>query len=325
MRLTSRETEIMEILRKEPLIAQEELAARLGITRSSVAVHISNLMKKGIILGKGYVFNERVSCVVLGDTFFMVDVKPGKDGEAHIDVEMDGFGYVMSRNLARFGLDVKFVGLVGTDEEGGRLLSSLQKTGVDVAQVERPLDQRTSWVVRIDEENGPATYRQAFSEADYLRLVQAREWLVVNCEWLVVQHEYISLLVEVLAGRRDGARVCLGSCLSEQDLPGLPEDLSQLRLLVVGGEGPGEKVAADFSLIERGIKTLVVTDGQNSLWVNNPEASYVIPLPPGQDFDLKRGLQELTSGIIYGLGAGFPVRQAVRIGLGMVTRVETRE
>ena len=36
------------------MISQQELADRAGITRSSVAVHISNLMKKGCIAGKGY-------------------------------------------------------------------------------------------------------------------------------------------------------------------------------------------------------------------------------------------------------------------------------
>ena len=34
-----------------PLISQKELADKAGITRSSVAVHISNLMKKGYITG----------------------------------------------------------------------------------------------------------------------------------------------------------------------------------------------------------------------------------------------------------------------------------
>ena len=55
MRLTSREKELFEVLKNEPLISQDELSRRFGITRSSVAVHISNLMKKGVILGKGYI------------------------------------------------------------------------------------------------------------------------------------------------------------------------------------------------------------------------------------------------------------------------------
>ena len=50
--MTQRESEILKLIEKEPLLSQREIAEILGITRSSVAVHISNLMKKGLIVGK---------------------------------------------------------------------------------------------------------------------------------------------------------------------------------------------------------------------------------------------------------------------------------
>ena len=49
--MTKREQEILSWIRENPLISQQELAQRAGITRSSVAVHISNLMRKGLIRG----------------------------------------------------------------------------------------------------------------------------------------------------------------------------------------------------------------------------------------------------------------------------------
>ena len=53
--MTQREAQILQWIQENPLISQQELADRAGITRSSVAVHISNLMKKGYIDGKGYI------------------------------------------------------------------------------------------------------------------------------------------------------------------------------------------------------------------------------------------------------------------------------
>ena len=47
--MTERELEILEILKNDPLISQESLAQKLVITRSGVAAHIHNLMKKGYI------------------------------------------------------------------------------------------------------------------------------------------------------------------------------------------------------------------------------------------------------------------------------------
>jgi pseudouridine kinase len=79
MRLTWRERQIIDLLKKNPLISQDELAVRLGISRSSIAVHISNLMKKGFILGKGYVFNEQASIVVIGLSYLKISIKEQKE------------------------------------------------------------------------------------------------------------------------------------------------------------------------------------------------------------------------------------------------------
>ena len=53
--MTQREQQILQLISKDPMISQQALADELNITRSSVAVHISNLLKKGYIAGKGYV------------------------------------------------------------------------------------------------------------------------------------------------------------------------------------------------------------------------------------------------------------------------------
>ena len=53
--MTQRERQILKWIEENPLISQQELADKAGIARSSVAVHISNLMKQGHIAGKGYI------------------------------------------------------------------------------------------------------------------------------------------------------------------------------------------------------------------------------------------------------------------------------
>ncbi len=51
--MTQRERQILRWIEENPIISQQELADKAGITRSSAAVHISNLMKKGHIAGQG--------------------------------------------------------------------------------------------------------------------------------------------------------------------------------------------------------------------------------------------------------------------------------
>jgi len=64
--MTNREEELLALIRRNPAISQNELASALGITRSSVAVHITNLMKQGLILGKGYLLKQDDYVCVLG-------------------------------------------------------------------------------------------------------------------------------------------------------------------------------------------------------------------------------------------------------------------
>ena len=64
--MTQRERQLLNWIKENPLISQQELAEKAGITRSSVAVHISNLMKKGCIAGKGYIVRTAPYAAVVG-------------------------------------------------------------------------------------------------------------------------------------------------------------------------------------------------------------------------------------------------------------------
>ncbi len=60
------EFRILQLLRKNPFLAQQEIADVIGISRSSVAGHILNLQKKGHIRGKGYIFSSGNYAVTVG-------------------------------------------------------------------------------------------------------------------------------------------------------------------------------------------------------------------------------------------------------------------
>ncbi|MDH3000755.1 hypothetical protein A1D23_10055 [Chelonobacter oris] len=64
----SREQQILELLRKDPLIPQQQIADILGLSRSSVAGYIMNLMRKGQIRGKGYILSPQQRVVTIGGT-----------------------------------------------------------------------------------------------------------------------------------------------------------------------------------------------------------------------------------------------------------------
>lgn len=109
--MTDREQQIMELLRQDPMLPQGEIARRLGITRSSVGVHLANLSKKGYILGKGYVLAEQTERYVVGigaanvdlmgrsrEPLVMEDSNPG-----FISMSVGGVTHNICENAARMG------------------------------------------------------------------------------------------------------------------------------------------------------------------------------------------------------------------------------
>lgn len=136
--MTEREEQILAILRDEPLIAQQALADRLGISRPAVAGHIMHLTQKGRILGKGYVLADQRFILVLGASNMDISgttdrpLVPQDSNPGRIRCAPGGVGRNVAENLARLGNDTRLLSAVGDDLYGRSLLESTQKAGVDV-------------------------------------------------------------------------------------------------------------------------------------------------------------------------------------------------
>lgn len=139
--MTERETEIFHIIQQNPAISQNELAAKLNLARSSVAVHIANLQKKGYILGKGYIVNE--SAYVLGVGAANVDIhgrskKPivmHDSNPGHMNTSAGGVTRNVCENLSRLGVSVKLISAVGTDVYADQIRRECQSAGIDISNL----------------------------------------------------------------------------------------------------------------------------------------------------------------------------------------------
>ncbi|HIT31753.1 MAG TPA: winged helix-turn-helix transcriptional regulator [Candidatus Enterenecus stercoripullorum] len=138
--MTQRERQILRWIEENPMISQQELADRAGITRSSVAVHISNLMKKGYILGKGYVVHTAPYAVVVGgvnldiggwsqDPLIPRDSNPGR-----VRMSLGGVGRNIAHNLCLLGADVRLLTAFGDDMSAQKLAASCGELGIDISQ-----------------------------------------------------------------------------------------------------------------------------------------------------------------------------------------------
>lgn len=141
--LTEREQQIVELLRRDPLIGSDALAEALGTSRASINVHLSNLGKKGVILGRGYVLADRPGAVVIGGA--NVDLKARSAARVTAETSNPGQGSMapggvarnIAENIARLGDRVHLISVVGRDAIGDNLLDHTASAGVRVEHVVR--------------------------------------------------------------------------------------------------------------------------------------------------------------------------------------------
>ena len=158
--MTQRERQILNLIAANPMISQQELADSLNITRSSVAVHISNLLKKGYIAGKGYVLRTGSYAVVVGGVnvdigghsyqkLVAADSNPGK-----VQISLGGVGRNIAHNMTLMGLDVKMLTAIGEDVYGNRVAASCTELGIDASHALRVADCATSTYLYIADDKG---------------------------------------------------------------------------------------------------------------------------------------------------------------------------
>ncbi|HET6967686.1 MAG TPA: PfkB family carbohydrate kinase [Ornithinibacter sp.] len=142
MKLTAREREIVALLRSDPMLDATSLAERLGSTRAAVSVHLSNLMKKGVVRGRGYVLRaEADSVVVVGGA--VLDTKVRTSGPPVLATSnpgtaswtAGGVGRNIAENLARLGSPTLLVAAVGDDVAGETVLARTTAAGVECGHV----------------------------------------------------------------------------------------------------------------------------------------------------------------------------------------------
>lgn len=168
--MTNREEEILKLIGRNPSISQNELADMLGITRSSVGVHITNLIKKGYILGKGYILKqEDYVCVLGGSNMDIVGFPSGKlnvhdSNPGKVKISLGGVGRNIAENLVHLGIETKLISALGDDMYGKKILDHANAIGLDMKS-SMILSQRptSTYLAILDEEGDMAT---AISQMD---------------------------------------------------------------------------------------------------------------------------------------------------------------
>ena len=158
--MTQRERQILNWIEADPMISQQELANRAGINRSSVAVHISNLMKKGCIAGKGYIVTRSPYVTVVGGMNMDIGGRPYKklvakdSNPGAVRMSPGGVGRNIAHNMSLLGLDVRLLTAFGDDVYAQKLAAVCGELGIDISQSPVIPGGHTSTYLFVNDESG---------------------------------------------------------------------------------------------------------------------------------------------------------------------------
>ena len=195
MAATDREQQILAWIKQNPLISQNELAELCGITRSGVAAHISNLMKKGYIQGKGYIVTPPSYVAVVGAINIdhygvaMQDVVGESSNMGRIVSSVGGIGYNIAYNLNRLGVPNYLISVYGDDENGERVKQDAYANGIDITHAKQISHMPTSTFLSVVSAQGRQIVglddMQISAEITPEFLAQ-REQTIVNAEMVAI-------------------------------------------------------------------------------------------------------------------------------------------
>ncbi|WP_295634351.1 PfkB family carbohydrate kinase [uncultured Intestinimonas sp.] len=192
--MTQREAQILQWIQENPMISQQELADKAGITRSSAAVHISNLMKKGYIAGKGYIIRTAPYAVVVGGVNLDIGGTPfaplvGQDSNpGRVRTSLGGVGRNIAHNMALLGLDVRLITALGDDLNAQKITTSCIELGIDLAPSLQVPGGTTSTYLFLTNEKGDMALAVSDMEIyDHLtpRYLSTKEQLLNNARLVV--------------------------------------------------------------------------------------------------------------------------------------------
>ena len=304
---TSKKQQLLELIRANPFIAQQELANQLGLSRSAVAGYIAGLIRERKLLGRAYVLPDRRPVVCIGAANLdrklrsLDTLAPGTSNPASQSESFGGVARNIAENLARLGTPVALLTAIGADSSGAALLTHAETLGIDTRGALRLQGVSSGTYTAVLDKNGEMAVALA-DMALYEQLdpgfVAARQAQLATAALVVADLNLPLASVEALAehARRTGVTLVLVA-VSEPKMARLPQALAGVRLLILNaGElaarvkrGLDDEAAIEAAMREvqaQGARDLVVTRGAAGVLLTRGDAVERLAAPAAEVVDV---------------------------------------
>lgn len=332
--MKEKEKQILEKIRENPFISQNELAEHFQLSRSAVANYISSLMKKGEIVGRAYILREEGKIVCIGGAnidskvYFQNEIQWQTSNPVTVRKTLGGVARNIAENLGRMGASVSLITAVGSDMDGKWLLDTTRKW-VDIsASFSIPQALTGNYTAILDKQGELVIALADMALYDQLNEAQIEErWnYIVSASYVLLDTNFPKKVIEKIIQkcRTENIPLCIAT-VSVPKVKKLPGDLTGVEILIANKDEAealaGRQLTEDPRLVAkelflRGLEKLVITNGKNGLYYFDKEGLYGhLPAPQTNIKDVTGAGDSLVAGVIYGLNHGFDLKTACQYGM----------
>jgi pseudouridine kinase len=334
--LTNREKEIYQLIKKNPFITQQALADQMGITRSSVGVHIRNLMSKGHIKGRGYILDEDDYVIVIGgsnvdlvgfskDKIILEDSNPGR-----LKTSLGGVGRNIADNLARLDIKTQLLSAVGDDAQGQELIENSIKSGIDMRHVIRSKVYTTSTYLSVVDYDGNMVL--ALSDMESIKAIDI-EYLekhhkeISNAKAIVIDTNLTGESIAYIFDKYQNMPIYVDTVSTTKAMKILPylENIHTLKpnrieaekLLGMTIQTEEDMRNAVQAFLEKGINQVVISNGGESIFYGDSHGIYKILPEPVKMMNANGAGDAFMAGLVYGYMNELMLKEAMEFAMVM--------
>lgn len=330
--ITERERQLLRWIEKNPLISQQELAERAGITRSSVAVHISNLMKKGLIRGKGYILQQEPYVVVIGGANMDISGRPFSplvkrdSNPGLVTLSPGGVGRNIAQNLSLLGEEVKFITALGEDAYATQLAENCRKSNIDITDTLIVPGGASSTYVYIANDKGDmelAISDMQIYEELTPQYLEKKADLIENAELCIMDTNLSGETVRYIAETFHCPLFCDPvSTAKSVKLSGVLGHIHTLKPNLLEAEMlSGIKIQnaqtlkdAAEALLDTGMEQIFISMGKDGVYCANHSEHIQIPCFPVKAVNTTGAGDSFMAAIAWGWMQGFSLEECARAG-----------
>ncbi|NLX61954.1 MAG: winged helix-turn-helix transcriptional regulator [Tissierellia bacterium] len=332
--MTKREREILRLIKENPMITQKQLADILGITRSSVAVHITNLMKKGYILGRGYILDMEAYVTVIGGANIDIQGFPYEklsyrdSNPGTIKVSSGGVGRNIAENLAKLGVSVKLITAIGKDMYGNKLMEEAKKAGFDMLDSLILEGESTSSYISILDEEGDMVL--AISHMDILDkisidFIRDKHNIIENSSLLIVDTNIPRDVIEYIALTYKDKPIFLDTVSTTKakkvkDIIGYfhtikPNKIEAEILSGIKIEEEEDLIRVSEYFLGNGIKRVYISLGREGVFYNDGVKRGRLKGPKVEVVNTTGAGDAFVAALAYGYMNGYDIEECAKMGI----------